>query len=48
VLLAAACLLGLVALRHARRRAAWRWHWALLALGFAWLSEPSPMPWTGR
>ena len=38
MLLAAACLLGLIALGQARRGGAWRLHWTLLALGFVWLA----------
>jgi hypothetical protein len=38
MLLAAGCLLGLIALEQARSGGAWRRHWALLALGFVWLA----------
>jgi hypothetical protein len=38
MLLAAGCLLGLIALEHTVRERGWRLHWTLLALGFLWLS----------
>jgi hypothetical protein len=38
LLLAAGCLLGLIARENALRRLGWHLHWTLLALGFVWLS----------